>query len=137
MATWPNGDVDFGPMAVGEQTETLNSLTALVRDFANARDWEQFHTIRNLILALVGEVGELAAEVQWINDTEVASRLRDPAAKEQLAAELADVLTYLLRLADVAEVDLADSLKRKLDLNNQRYPVESARGSSQKYTAYE
>jgi dCTP diphosphatase len=116
---------------------TLGELTATVRIFAADRDWDQFHSPRNLVLALVGEVGELAAELQWIPDAEVVERLADPNVKSDVAAELADVLNYLLRLADVLEIDLAEALTKKIALNESRYPVDKARGSSAKYTAYE
>jgi len=115
----------------------LNDLTELVRKFAAERDWEQFHTVRNLVLALVGEVGELAAEVQWIADGQVAGSLEKPDKKAQIASELADVLTYVLRLADVLDINLAEEVVKKISVNEERYPADRSRGSSEKYTKYE
>ena len=115
----------------------VSDLAALVRTFAEERDWQQFHLPRNLLLALVGEVGELAAEFQWIVDDNVVNVLEDPEKREAVGSELADVFIYLLRLADVTGIDLATELTKKIAINEIRYPVEKSRGSSAKYTAYE
>jgi len=116
---------------------SIDHLTALVRDFAERREWGQFHTPRNLILALVGEVGELAAEVQWLPHGSSLELLEDVEKRDAVAAEMADVLNYLLRLSDVLQIDLVAALEAKLALNETRYPVDKARGSSDKYTKYE
>jgi len=123
------------PAEVGPHS--MEYLSDQVRAFAEERDWTQFHSVRNLILALVGEVGELAAEIQWIGDDGVSVALRDPAKRETVSAELADVFNYLLRIADVLEVDLGSALLEKLEVNEKRYPRDKARGSSAKYTDYE
>ena len=115
----------------------VSDLTALVRTFAEERDWEQFHSPRNLLLALVGEVGELAAEFQWIVDDNVVNVLEDPEKREAVGSELADVFIYLLRLADVTGIDLATELPKKIAINEIRYPVEKSKGSAAKYTSYE
>ena len=111
---------------------SLDELTAKLREFANERDWEQFHTPRNLLLALVGEVGELAEQFQWVNDDQVAEVISDPSRHKAVSDELADVLIYLARLADVLGVDLASATIEKLDENSTRYPPEVVRGSSQR-----
>jgi dCTP diphosphatase len=116
---------------------SVAELTLLVREFADRRDWQQFHTARNLVLALVGEVGELAAEFQWISDNDVANSFQAADKREAVGSELADVFTYLLRLADVAGIDLAEELKKKIAINEERYPADRAKGSAAKYTAYE
>jgi len=116
---------------------TVEELASLVREFASDREWAQFHSLRNLTLALVGEVGELAAEFQWIPDSDVEKLLADPIKKKAIASELADIFSYLLRLADVANIDLDAALKSKVSLNQTRYPSDKARGSAAKYTAYE
>ena len=115
----------------------VSDLTELVRSFAVARDWQQFHTARNLVLALVGEAGELASEFQWINDSEVEAALTNPDKRDAIGSELADVFIYLLRLADVMGIDLATELTKKIAINETRYPVEKSKGSAAKYTAYE
>ena len=115
----------------------LKNLSERLDEFARDRDWEQFHSVRNLILALVGETGELAAEVQWVSDADMESYLADPTKRSAIASEMADILNYLVRLADKLNVDLAEEALKKIDLNEDSYPVGKARGSSAKYTAYE
>jgi len=115
----------------------LDDLIALVRGFADDRDWNQFHTPRNLILALAGEVGELAATLQWVSDSEVSEWLESSENRSQFEAELADVFSYLLRLADQTDVDLGKALRAKVLVNELRYPQDRSRGSSGKYTEYE
>lgn len=122
---------------VSKDDTTVRELQILLAAFAEARDWGQFHTPRNLALALVGEVGELSALLQWLSDEEVEVWLNDERGREKLAAEMADVFAYLLRLADVANVDLAAALRTKTLLNEARYPQDRARGSAAKYTQYE
>lgn len=113
---------------------TLKALEESVRQFAADRDWGQFHTPRNLILALCGEAGELAELLQWTPDADVDTWLTDSKNMERLRHEMADVLSYLLRLSDVCGVDLEQALLEKTALNETRYPVELAKGSAQKYT---
>lgn len=93
-----------------------------LREFAAARDWERFHTPRNLALALCGEAGELAAELQWVPDARIAEHLLDPAARERLADEVADVLIYLVRFADVCGIDVLSEARAKIDRNEVRFP---------------
>ena len=119
------------------KSQDIEVLKLRLREFAVARDWEQFHSVRNLILALVGEVGELAAEFQWISDDDIANALQDCDKRESVGSEIADVFIYLLRLSDITGIDLAEELKKKLAINEERYPADKAKGSAAKYTAYE
>lgn len=119
------------------KSQDIEALKLQLREFAVARDWEQFHSVRNLILALVGEVGELAAEFQWISDDDIARALQDGDKRESVGSEIADVFIYLLRLSDITGIDLAEELKKKLAINEERYPADKAKGSAAKYTAYE
>jgi dCTP diphosphatase len=114
---------------------SIESLTAQLRDFAQDRDWEQFHTPRNLAMALSGEAGELLSLFQWLRDEQVSGWLDEPSNRTAVEHEMADVFAYLLRLADVLDVDLETSLLAKIDVNAQKYPVELARGNALKYTA--
>jgi dCTP diphosphatase len=112
----------------------LAELSARLRQFAAERDWEQFHTPKNLATALVAEAGELAAEFQWLT----AAQSSAPNA-EQLArirAESADVLIYLVRLADKLGFDLLAAVAVKIAANERRYPAEKVRGSAKKYDQY-
>jgi NTP pyrophosphatase (non-canonical NTP hydrolase) len=98
----------------------LEELTNLIREFAKRRDWERFHTPKNLAMAITGEAGELAAEFQWLS-TEESLELSDlPIQKIEL--EIADIAIYLLRLCDVLEVNLAEAIKKKMELNQSRFP---------------
>jgi dCTP diphosphatase len=115
-------------------TSPLTTLAQRLRDFATERDWDQFHSPKNLAMALVAEAGELAAEFQWL--TEEQSRSPDTAQLERIRAESADVLNYLVRLADKLGLDLVAAANEKIDDNARRYPAEKVRGSSKKYTEY-
>ncbi|KAJ6842359.1 dCTP pyrophosphatase 1-like [Iris pallida] len=102
-------------------------------DFAKERDWDQFHSPRNLLLALVGEVGELSEIFQWKG--EVPKGLPDwkEEEKEHLGEELSDVLLYLVRLSDICGVDLGRAALRKVELNAKKYPISHCKGSSMKH----
>jgi dCTP diphosphatase len=111
----------------------LEQLRCRVAEFAQDRDWDQFHSIRNLILAMVGEVGEVAEVVQWVSDDKIDELLKS-GGRERLAQELADVLIYLVRVADRSGVDLAKAVSDKLNENDAKYPKDKARGNARKYT---
>ncbi len=108
------------------------SLQRQLRDFAAERDWEQFHSPKNLVMALAGEVGELMEIFQWLTPDESVRVMTDAAGK--VREEMADVLAYLLRLADVLDVDLEAALAEKMVKNAMKYPVETARSVATKYT---
>ena len=111
---------------------SLNELRDALRMFAAERDWDQFHSPKNLAIALTVEAGELLEHFQWL--TEEQSKSLAPDKLELIRQELADVLLYLVRLADKLDVDLADAAIRKITLNADKYPAAKARGSSKKYT---
>jgi NTP pyrophosphatase (non-canonical NTP hydrolase) len=111
---------------------TLDELAVRLREFTAARDWEQFHTPKNLAMALAGEVGELLAELQWLTPGEAERVMADPEAAARMRSELADVTIYLVRLADTLGVDLIDAALAKLAEGEIRYDVERYRGSSRK-----
>ena len=105
--------------------DSLHDLTVLLRAFAQARDWEQYHTPKNLAMALAGEAGELVACFQWLTPDESAHVMDDPETATAVESELADVLQYLIRLADVLGVDLAEAFRTKLQINETRFPPNS------------
>ncbi|WP_336212344.1 nucleotide pyrophosphohydrolase [Nonomuraea sp. LPB2021202275-12-8] len=111
-------------------TTELARHAARLREFARVRDWEQFHTPKNLAMALAGEVGELVAEFQWLTAEESAAP--DPETLARITSELGDVTNYLVRLADLLGVDLVASAGAKLDDNERRYAPELYRGSARK-----
>ena len=99
---------------------TLEDLQRRLTEFSAARDWEQFHTPKNLVMALSGEIGELAAEFQWMTPEEAQEAMRSSAA-ESIRMEMADVFIYLARLADVLDVDLFEAAEKKITLNSKRF----------------
>ena len=102
---------------------TTAELTARTRAFAEDRDWQRFHTPKNLAMALAGEVGELLAELQWLTPEESAAVMADAEHGARVRAEMGDVMIYLTRLADVLGVDLVDAALDKLADSAVRYPV--------------
>ncbi|WP_320065110.1 nucleotide pyrophosphohydrolase [Micromonospora sp. RTGN7] len=120
-----NGNDNSGPKTVAELAEQL-------RGFAEDRDWQQFHTPKNLAMALAGEVGELLAELQWLTPEEAAHAMADPELGGRVRAEIGDVMIYLTRLADVLGIDLVRAAEDKLTEVARRYPAERVRGSAAK-----
>ena len=112
-------------------TDRLDVLRARLAAFADERDWDQFHNPKNLAMALAGEAGELLEHFQWLTLEQAASL--PPATREEVALECADVLLFLLRLADKLNIDLAAAADRKLELNALKYPVGKSRGKATKY----
>ena len=116
-----------------EETEIQQLMLAL-RKFAQDRDWEQFHSPKNLSMALSVEAAELLEHFQWMPDQE--SYALGEAKQQLVSYELADIFIYLLRLCDQLNVDLATVTKHKMEINEQRYPVDKVKGSSKKYSEY-
>lgn len=100
----------------------LDVLCDRLRSFAAARGWGRGHTVRNLALALAAEVGELGAELKWIDDAKVGRYLEDPAARARIADEVADVLIYLVQFADACGIDLLAETYAKIERNESRFP---------------
>jgi NTP pyrophosphatase (non-canonical NTP hydrolase) len=120
-----------GGSYAGSMTE-IDTLAEQLRTFAAERDWEQFHTPKNLAMALAGEAGELLAEFQWLTPAESIVIMDDREAGQRVRTEIADVLLYVIRLADVLGVDLIRTAHEKLDANARRYDVDSYRGTARK-----
>lgn len=112
-------------------TDSLRELAARLERFAEERDWRQFHSPKNLASALIVEAAELLEPFQWL--TEQQSRELAPEKREAVAMEIADVLIYLVRLADVLGIDPVEAAQAKLCVNAQRYPVERSRGNNRKH----
>ncbi|CAD5366925.1 MazG nucleotide pyrophosphohydrolase domain protein [Rubrivivax sp. A210] len=130
-------------MTAGRTDEKTEQVTHLVdvramsealTAFARERDWEQFHSPKNLVMALTGEVGELSEIFQWMSEEDSKRAAGHPQHAQAVRDELADVLLYVVRLADVLGVDLNAAAEHKLKANAAKYPVSKARGSSKKYT---
>ena len=110
----------------------LESLREQLREFAAARDWDQFHSPKNLAMALSVEAGELLETFQWLSEEE--TRRLPPETLAAVSDEVADVLLYLIRLSDKLGIDPIAAANRKLLANATKYPVDKARGNSRKYT---
>jgi dCTP diphosphatase len=117
------------------KARTLQQLAEHLQQFAAARDWQQFHSPKNLAMALSVEVAEIVEHFQWL--TEQQSRELDAAKSTEVEQELADALIYLVRLADQLDIDLLEAAEHKLALNEARYPAERVRGSPKKYSEYD
>lgn len=115
--------------------DSLDQLRNRVNQFVEERDWAQFHSPKNLAMAMIVEAGEVVEHFQWI--TEQESRNLDAQTKEQVGQELSDTFVYLLRIAEVCGIDLIQAVNKKIDLNALKYPVEKCKGSNAKYTDYQ
>jgi dCTP diphosphatase len=115
-------------------TDSLNDLRARINTFVTERDWAQFHTPKNLAMAMIVEAAELLEQFQW--DTPQESQQLSSEKREAVAHELADTFVYLLRIAEVLEIDLIDATNKKINLNALKYPAEKVKGSNAKYTKY-
>ena len=114
---------------------SLESLRDRLREFASVRDWDQYHTPKNLSMALIAEVAELIEHFQWVEGGQ--SHLLEDKTRQSVEEELADILIYLVRISDKLGVDLYDAVERKIAINEKKYPAEKVRGSAKKYTEYE
>ena len=121
-----------GVQSQGENMNELEGLREALREFADARDWNQFHSPKNLAMALAAESGELLEIFQWL--TEEQSRALDAKAQARATEEIADILLYLVRLGDRLGIDPVAAARHKLVENGRKYPVEKARGNATKYT---
>ncbi len=111
--------------------DRLGTLQAQLREFVAERDWDQFHTPKNLAMALVAEAGELVEHFQWLTP-EQSMQLSDP-MRAEVELEVADVLLFLLRLCDKLGIDPVAAGRKKLELNAKKYPAAKARGKATKY----
>lgn len=114
--------------------DRLTELRDHLRAFARERDWDQFHSPKNLAMAMIVEAAELVEHFQWL--TEAESKDIAPEKLEQVSHEIADTFVYLLRMSDVLGIDLIDAANAKITLNAQKYPADKVRGSNAKYTEY-
>lgn len=116
-------------------SDSLDELKQKLQQFVDARDWAQFHSPKNLSMAMIVEAAELVEHFQW--STEAESSVLTAEKREQVSHELADTFVYLLRISQVLEINLIDSANKKIALNALKYPVEKARGNNNKYTDYQ
>jgi len=114
--------------------DNLDNLKLRLREFADKRDWEQFHSPKNLSMALIAEAAELIEHFQWLTQEQSANL---PADKlKEVEQELADILNYVIRISDKLGIDLIKAANEKIDLNAKKYPADAVKGSSKKYSEY-
>ena len=112
----------------------IAAIQAELRAFVAERDWQKFHSPKNLAMALAGEAGELIELFQWLTEEQSRSIMDEERAAEAVRDELADILMYALRMADLLDVDLGAAVRHKMRKNAERYPADRVRGSARKYT---
>ena len=115
--------------------DPLADLTRRLIEFRDARDWRPFHSLKNLMLSLNLEATEVLELGQWKSDEEIEEAVSDPAFRDRLGEECADVLLYLLLICERAQIDLESAAHAKLEVNATQYPVEKARGNARKYSS--
>jgi NTP pyrophosphatase (non-canonical NTP hydrolase) len=115
--------------------QNIDDLSTRLAEFARVRDWEQFHSPKNLAMALAGEAGELLEHFQWL--TEAQSANLDADKKEAVALELADIFIYLLRIGERLDVDILDAAYRKMAINESRYPADKVKGDARRAGEYD
>jgi NTP pyrophosphatase (non-canonical NTP hydrolase) len=120
--------------ALTDATTTFAELKSRVLAFARERDWEQFHAPKNLSMALAAEAGELMEHFLWATSDASRTIASDPTKRRKIEEELADVVIYALEFANMTQIDVAGVIETKMAANAKKYPVEKARGRSEKYT---
>lgn len=115
------------------RVDSIAALTDEVQAFCEARDWDQFHSPKDLAIGLATEAAELLANFRFLSPEQIADRLRDATGRQEIEHEVGDVLFFLLRFCQRCEIDPGAALRTKLAVNEAKYPVERARGSNLKY----
>jgi dCTP diphosphatase len=112
---------------------TLQDIKDTIARFTAERDWQKFHSAKNIALALVSEAAELMAHFRWSESGQDAAILDDPQSLREIRLEVADVMLLLAEFANVTGIDIAQAVEEKMEINAQRYPVEKSRGTARKY----
>lgn len=116
-----------------DATTTVAELKEAIENFAVARDWKQFHDPKNLAMALASEVGELIEHFRWLNNEQSKLAALDPESLPLVESELADVVMLALEFAIACNIDITTAVRMKLKVNEERYPIDKAKGSNRKY----
>ncbi|HVY54076.1 MAG TPA: nucleotide pyrophosphohydrolase [Gammaproteobacteria bacterium] len=114
----------------------VNHIKQLLKAFTEARQWGQYHTPKNLTMALAGEAGELLEIFQWLTDKESIEVKNKRETKEHISHELADIMLYVIHIANVLDINLNEALHHKISLNEKKYPADLVKGSAKKYSSY-
>ena len=122
-------------MSRSDGIASIETLKEILREFAREREWDQFHTPKNLSMALIAEAAELVEHFQWVEGN--SSHLLEEKVRPSVEEEIADIFIYLVRIADKLDIDLYAAAERKIAINAIKYPADRVRGSARKYTEYE
>ncbi|MEM4152991.1 MAG: nucleotide pyrophosphohydrolase [Candidatus Pacearchaeota archaeon] len=119
-----------------DQETKIHELKEKIKKFCEARDWDQFHNAKDLVVALIIEAAELLEHFRWKSEKEVQEMFEKPKKKEQISEEMADILYFLIRIAQKYNIDLAWAFEKKMKKNEKKYPIEKAKGSNKKYNEF-
>lgn len=119
---------------LSDEGTAIAEIKRRILGFAQERDWEQFHTPKNLSMALAAEAAELMEHFLWADGAASVAAASEPRRREKIEEELADIVIYALEFANVCKIDVSGAIERKMEANARKYPVEKARGRSEKYT---
>lgn len=117
-----------------DEKTTIYELKELVKKFCEERDWDQYHNPKDLTIGIVTEASELLEHFRFKSEKESKELLEKPEKRDEITQELSDTFYFILRFAQMNNIDLSTELKRKLEINNKHYPVEKSKGSNKKYT---
>ncbi len=119
-----------------DSDNTIKELKDKIKEFCELRDWDQYHNAKDLAIGIITESGELLDMFRFKNEKEIENMFRNSENKGKISEELADILYFVLRLAQRYDIDLSTELGKKLQKNEQKYPIEKAKGSNKKYTEF-
>lgn len=122
--------------AMDDKNLTISELKTLVKTFCKERDWDQYHTPKDLAIGLITEAAELLEHFRFRSIEQCLEDLKDPVKNEEIRDELSDALFFILRFSQCFDIDLSSSLQKKIEKNEKKYPVNSAKGSNKKYTEF-
>ena len=119
-----------------DQEKKIHELKELIREFCEARDWDQFHGAKDLAIGIATEASEVLEHFRFRSEKEIEKMFQNPDKRHEIEEEMADVLYFLVRMAQRYDVDLSDALEQKMKKNEKRYPIEKFRGSNEKYSEF-
>lgn len=120
-----------------DKDTTISELKEIVKDFCEVRDWNQYHSAKELAIGISTESGELLDHFRFKSEEQMINMFSNPNKKEEISDELSDVLFFILRFAQMNHIDLCESLNKKIKKNDEKYPVDKVKGLNKKYTEYE
>lgn len=115
----------------------ISKTKKILTEFAKIREWEKFHSPKNLSMAIAGEAGELLEIFQWLTEQESINIKKDPVIKEKVSHEIADIILYVIRIADQLNIKLNEAVLHKITINNNKYPVNKVKESAKNYSEYQ